>query len=310
MIATHTDPWLEFLSLSEWDRMVVTADRMQRWPDGALAEFLQRGLLRETTPQEAMDCPDCVGELCDILYLDNPVTGLTDIALCCPNCGPVEMTLDELRRWSIEWPGFVQFLAEGFEAQGGVRELVPDRLWRLGKTRWAGRPTTLFVGRAVHRDDFAAMTAELTRSTSAVLLYPRSAPEIDLPHPAVSLELACHWDGAALEFDVDYVSSQALPKLVDSGERRPRRDSNRATVKQRLKQELTAHLDALASHIRAELAAGRDPTLLPCPTRAELAIRCDSSPATVTRCFDEDRLLQQMWDSAHDLLEAIGRYQD
>jgi hypothetical protein len=168
----------------------------------------------------------------------------------------------------------------------------------------------LFIGRAVHRRDFSAMTAELTRSTSALLLYPRKPPEISFPHPAVSLDLACHWDGAGLEFDVEYVSSQAWPKPTDVAERRPRRDSNRATVKQRLKQELTAHHEALAGHVRAELAAGREPTLLPCPTRAELAIRCDTSPATVTRCFDEERPLQQLWDAAHDLLAAIGRYHD
>lgn len=304
MIATHTDPWLEFISLSEWDRMVVTADRMQRWPDGALAEFLQRGLLRETTPQEAMDCPDCVGELCDILYLDNPVTGLTDIALCCPNCGPVEMTLDELCRWSIEWPGFVQFLADGLGVRGAVEVIVPNRLWRLGKTYWSGRPATLFVGRALHRDDVPDLVAGLSHFNNALFLVPRDTPHHQFPHPVVTLDLVCRWNGTTLEFDAEFVQAQQKPAAPQPA--RPKKEGQRAAVRQRLRGELDAHITACREHVQAAIDVGREPTLLPFPNFDELARRCDTSKATVSRCLRDDVELRDLCQAARDLYRVLG----
>lgn len=300
-----TDPWLEYLALSEWDRMALVADRIRCWPDGALAEFLRLGLLRETTPLEALDCSECPGETCDILYLKNPVTGLVDIRLLCPHCGPVEMTLDELRRWSIEWLALVQFLAEGLSLRGGYAEVVPNRLWQLGKAYWSGRPASVFVGRALHRSDVPDLISHMSHFTNALFLVPKRTPTVPFGHPVVTLDLVCNWNGTGLEFDAEFVAAQRKPPVADPPAR-PKKEGNRTAVRQRLRAELDAHLAASGEHVQAALQFGREPTLLPFPNFDELARRCDTSKATVSRCLRDDAELRDLCLAARDLYRQLG----
>lgn len=306
MTTRQDDPWSAYLALAEWDDAPISQERVRHWPPGAVAEFERIGLLRPTAPVACLNCSECPDEPPrDVVWVPDPANGRQRALLPCSQCGPSEVSIDALRRWAIAWRALVPFLAAGLGATGAAEELNADRLWRLGKTRWAGRPTTLFVGRALHRQDASQILQDLERSSSAVVFVPKRLPTVPTHHPVVTLDLVCGWNGEQLEFDCEFAAAQALPKPATD----PRAAApGRAVIRQRLRAELHAHVDSVCHHVRQQVERGVEPTLLPCPTRAELARRCRSSPATVTRCFEEDRQLQQLWDDAHDLMHVLGRY--
>ena len=304
MMTTTTDPWAEYLSLSEWDRMTLVVELTSLWPAGAVEEFERLGLIRETTPLPAMHCSECSSEPAhDIVWIEHPRTGETIAIRPCSQCGPEQIPLEELRRWTIEWPGLVAFLAEGLGVRGEARELVPERLWQLGKVWWSGRPTTLFVGRALHRHDLGSIVAGVSHFKNAVFLVPRRPPTVAIQHPVVTLELVCGWNGQTLDFDAEFVAAQVPPPAA--APRSPKKRGHRTAVREKLRAELDAHVAASRNHVQAAIEFGREPTLLPFPSYEELARRCGTSKATVSRCLKDDPELKGLCSAARDLYRQL-----
>src|SRR5262249_40472026 len=121
--------------------------------------------------------------------------------LACRECGLSVVPFDGLRRWAVDLPGFLAALARAGGISGKPGEVVPGRLWRVGKARWSGRTREVFLGRDLVPTGHAAVASALSHHPKGILLLPtetavRSAAAA-VPNFSLALEsvLALGGDG-------------------------------------------------------------------------------------------------------------------
>lgn len=298
------DPWETCTGTLEFTEPSIAGEHIQNWPAGALEELRRLQLLFAAAPMEFGFCDECDEGGVHEVYWEGPENPL----ILCPQIGPCPMDADRLRLWEVNLRAFTQFLANGIEARGLLDELIPDQLWRLGKIYLHGAATTVFFARELkYWNPRQAAWNAIERFSNALVIVPEFIPLVQ-PHPIVTLREIAHWNGETIEFDLESLASQVRPRERRAKKQLPR-DASRISVRQRLKRELEQHLASACEQVRWQLDQGQEPTLLPCPTRAELARRCGTSPATVTRCFQEVPELERLWNHSLDLLHIIGMFQ-
>lgn len=300
---THDEnPWIEYLTLLDGPFEYVPRPE---WPDAVCDQFLDHGLVREAVPLNSVHCP-CEGRpICDVIWCERG--GERRPVRCCPTCGPTEMSISQVAQWQVSQAGHLAWLATLLSLRGTPESLVPHHLWRVGRLCGTQHSTTVFFGRALRACSPTAVNERLAQSRSAVLLVPRDTPDWAVPHPVIPLDVLITWAGATWSLQPELLALAPAPK---ARKRVPRRKKGpRLAVTQELREELVQHLRAARDHVQAARDCGREATLLPCPTRGDLAKRCRSSAATVSRCFAQDEELRRIWNLAHDL-DALTRSLD
>ena len=120
-----TDPWIDLLALCDYEPRVIAAEWTARWPVGVRSSFEAMGFLQPTEPLDALACPECPdAPFRDVRWVDDLETGQPKAYLCCPACGPVEISPEVLRCWTIAWPAIVEQVAGLLEVQGPVEVLT------------------------------------------------------------------------------------------------------------------------------------------------------------------------------------------
>lgn len=86
-------------------------------------------------------------------------------------------------------------------------------------------------------------------------------------------------------------------------ERRVKKRADRAANVEALKKELIEHIRAARDHAQAAVDFGREPELLPRPSRRELAERIGITESAASRCFSDPAAteLNLLWETAEDL---------
>jgi hypothetical protein len=244
-------------------------------------------------------------------WVEEAATGVRRAYVPCPNCGPVAVAPDSLRRWAVDVPAL---LAGVFAAAGGraaLAEVVPGHLWYLGTAPWLGRPRQAYFARAVYGHPRAAVLAALTPHPRAVLFHP-TAHAVRLwagatPNPSVALESVVGLGPDGLTFDpagVEGRLADAEPAVAGRPAKKPvPKRATRADKIARLTAELIAHLRDAREHAHSTGELTGVPVLLIPPTKTELGRRVGVSKSDVTRCFADAaaRELNLYWQVAHDL---------
>lgn len=285
---------------------------------GSCLELLVRlGVLREMAAAGSACCPDCqFGPQRRVEYVADSKTHARHGYIHCPQCGIVEVALDSLRRWRVDPAGFLAAVFSSAGVSGPATELIPGRLWRVGKVTWAGRRREVYFARCYRRDGGDTLVAEMSRRPKAILFVPTEAAAQRwagaVENLVIALESSFSLDGGSIRFDVEYVEG----RLVDAGltctarpQRPKRKRAERAAKIEALEKELIAHLRAARDHAYATRDRAGTPDLLPRPSQKQLAERTGLTEADVSRCLkDPDaRELRLYWQTAQDL-EAIMRW--
>src|SRR6266545_1209681 len=98
--------------------------------NGARNELLSLGVLREAAPSLYARCPGCAGGvLLQAQPLPNARTGVNELRLPCPACGPVPIHPDCLRRWSVDVGTLLGLVAAAAGMRSALAELVEGHLW-------------------------------------------------------------------------------------------------------------------------------------------------------------------------------------
>jgi hypothetical protein len=279
---------------------------------GADLELLLRlGVLRETTPAGSACCPECLfGPQHRVQYIADSTTHARHGYIHCPQCGIVEVALDSLRRWRIDPAGFLRAAFSDAGVSGPATEVMPGRLWLVGKVTWAARRREVYFARCYRRDDGSSLVTEMSRRPRAVLFTPTEAAARRwagaVENLVIALESALSLEDGSIRFDGEYVEG----RLADAGltgaakaERPKRKRAERAAKIEVLEKELIAHLRAARDYAYATMDRTGTPALLPRPSQKQLAERTGLTEADVSRCLKDSnaRELRLYWETAQDL---------
>lgn len=186
--------------------------------------LLQLGVLRlqHTTHTVICDaCPDGHFEEVVIIQFPEPRT-----YLWCPHAGRVQVPMDRLRQWTVDFRGIAECLVGAMDTAGTLDEIVPDRLWSLGTTRMGGRSREVFLARGTKWPDAATVfqsNERLNASRGSIILLPGQVPAESFFEPDRTMIVLCTavtLREDRLVFNNDHVESQIVP------------DQRRASVRQ------------------------------------------------------------------------------
>jgi hypothetical protein len=204
---------------------VFTGDDMKEWPESCLERLVGVGLLREAANARHVDCDACAtGHREGVQLIESPPGSGFRAYIVCPENGRVHVPPYRLRQWEIDLSSLARALADALPAAAGVEELVPDRVWLVGKTTLGGQATEAFLVRGATWRDFQVVLAGARRfqeTTERVVLVADIVPGDEVwggDVPAVfALRGLARLQGSSLVVDRSH-----LDRLLSRGRRRVR----------------------------------------------------------------------------------------
>jgi len=291
---------------SEVESSVFTSEETRVWPTGTLAALSGLGLLREASTATHVTCDACTeGHAEEVMRLSYP-DGEPRFFIQCPEHGRIEVDCDQLRQWSVDFSAMARLLGQVLGAKGEPQELVPSRIWKIGRVSLAGRSRVAWMGRGLAWSDVMAFRDVLPRGNSPVLFYlgraPRDGTLTLKPDAVIDLALLVSLSDGQLVLDRGALEEQLSATQSERAKKTPRKRAPRTTAIDALEKALIEHIRAARDHIFSEERAGRPGFLPPRPKKKELAILCGLSPSRVTHAFHDENAhtLRMLWDLAAD----------
>jgi hypothetical protein len=159
-----SDPLSVIWEHADIEDAVIDGDDVLAWPPGWLECLERRGLVRQIESARCVPCDACeVGHVEDVVCIESPPGTPMRAYILCPTEGRVNVPLERLRQWRSDFPGLASAIAGGLSLSGGVDEVVPGRIWSLGRTTIAGQSRGLFLGRGLVWPDAAGVVGSARR---------------------------------------------------------------------------------------------------------------------------------------------------
>ncbi len=131
-------------------------DDVNGWEPGALESLTSAGVLRPGELATSVTCSGCERACIeDVEFVGDGEESPRAYVVCSEreDMGRVEVPLERLRTWVVDLGGMAQHLKGSLTGRGPVEELVPGRVWSLGRVTFtAGRADT-FLARGTSWDD-------------------------------------------------------------------------------------------------------------------------------------------------------------
>ena len=226
---------------------IISAHIAELWPEGVHQQLIALGLLHEAERAERVRCPECHEHEEEVLAVSGP-GGKTRFVISCPKVLRAEVPPTALQQWRVDHSVLVSSLASTLSLTGKPKELVADRLWRLGRTKWNDQSRDVLYARGLHWKDGASVRAELVRSRKPIVFVPLRRPPNEfwrtIPPVLVLSHVAMFGDGCidieALEVAAAIHDADALATsdreivLTEDGLRRMIRQQVKAEEKMNL----------------------------------------------------------------------------
>lgn len=280
-------------------------DDVAGWPAGALDRLVAAGVVAEAGAAAAVRCPGCDHDHVEpVRWVGTPVRRAF---VTCPEAGLVRVDPAALRRWAVDPRAVAVAVLRLAGGTGAPAEVVPGRLWHLGRIRAAGRARDAYLARGVNAETRPAVAAALAGRPSAVVFVPTEAAAArwgGAPrNPLVAVESAVPLGPEGLTFDPAAVEARVPDAGPTAGKKvTPKRAVREAAIA-KLTTELREHLRTARDHAYATLALSKTAKLLKRPTQLQLAKRTGLSKWVVSRCLRDKsaHVLRHLWAAALDL---------
>jgi hypothetical protein len=296
----------------------VRHDDLPKFPDGELDRLLAAGLFIPAPPTQRLRCDEC-GDLHEVLLLRRDNSPEVGALLLCGHFGAHRIPIERLSRWEMSISRFVDVITGQLQPVGDRAELVPSRVWRLGKVRWNDASRHVVFARGLHRNDARQILASCALPNRSVILVPSKFPvqkEVqELASAVFPLDTLLAWHQGKLQFnhrEVESLLAMDPPPAATETARQPvPKRATRTALIESLQRELEEHLRTARDYAVDTLERTGVPRLLPRPTKEFLAKRLGVNKSTVSRCFEDASAgqLRLLWEVAADvdqLLSAAG----
>lgn len=171
-----------------WERADIEkprfpGDEVNTWDEGTLELFISAGLVRQIESSGSVVCDAC-GEhhIEEVTYIESPPGSPIRAYIHCPENGRVHVPLHRLKQWEIDFNSLASSIASTLTLTGSTEEIVPGRIWFLGKATLGESPRELFLTRGLTWIDAQQVLKDSSRLNSAyaVVFVPGVAPPDEL----------------------------------------------------------------------------------------------------------------------------------
>lgn len=153
-------------------------------------ELMRLGFFREVESATSIICPECHTHREEVIVRPGP-RGTSRYFIACPSRLRVEIPPASLRQWLLDATVVAGALATLLQLGGQCAELIPNRVWRLG--RWTARGATrdCLLVRGLARPDAAEYRRAITAAKRPIAFIPGALPkpEFWLGHPPPLIRL-------------------------------------------------------------------------------------------------------------------------
>jgi len=140
---------------------LFNADEVAAWPEGSLETLTALGLLREDAPAKVITCPGCDMQCLKEVELVGEGQGARGLIICDQreDMEPIEVPLENLRRWSVDVRVLANSLALLVGESRQAEEMAQGRLWWLGRATFRAGRSDVFLARGASWRDGAPVIA-------------------------------------------------------------------------------------------------------------------------------------------------------
>jgi hypothetical protein len=296
---------------ADYPAPLLTAEDLTSLPALAATRLRQLGILREGMTASHVACDACseghVEAVDQIAYPD----GQTRFFINCPENGRTEVPRERLLQWSVDYSPLLQALASALSARGSPTEVIPGRVWNLGRAALAGKSKALWAGRGLSWPDAVQVAAALPKGRSPVVFFIGQPPDdglLAVPRESIiELRTVLHLD-KDLSVDAGAIESQMTGTAEEPKKKQAKKQTQRDATVGALKRELHQRILSLKSALRRAEDIG-EPFELPRLTQKDLAAAIKASRSAVSRAVRKsgDRELGILLQTAEDI-DLIRRY--
>lgn len=268
---------------------VLAAEDLAGISLAAVKGLIELGVLREAGPATHVVCDACHEQHVERVVMTKYPSGQTRFFIPCPENLRVEVPRERLPQWAVDFAPLLAALATALGAAEALTEVVPRRVWSLGRASLAGKSKPIWAARGLAWPDARQVVAALPQGRSPLLFFLGHGPDdglVDVPREAI-IELRTvvrMKDGVIV--DREAIERQLTDVAALPAVKPPNKQSRRDATVGALKRELHERILSLKSAIRhaddSETAFD-----LPRLTQKELAKAIKVSESSMSRAIAE-----------------------
>ena len=157
-----------------------SGDEVASWPAGLERRLVGAGLIRRDDNAETVVCDACDdGHVAEVVSMVSPPGSKPRGYIWCPEAGRVAVPPERLMQWVVDFAGLAGAVATALDLAGIMEEVVPVRIWYLGKATIAGRSREVFFGRGLEwadASDTVSRCERLNASRGRLMFVPGAQP--------------------------------------------------------------------------------------------------------------------------------------
>jgi hypothetical protein len=277
--------------------------------------FPAQRLFRQAGIASVVSCPSCPdGHSEEVVLLEGP-DGASRYVIPCPESLYVEIPPEQLRQWTIDFDSLANLAATALSLGGRCTVLVPGRLWRLGRTKWADGSRDVLFARGLAWADAKTVVNRATHATRPIVFVADRTPPPQIwpgrVPPLIALSQVATLCDGRLELDLDavFAAIREADTAAASQTSTFTVDQLRDVVRQQLKAEEWTHLpdDAFAEAYRREGSYRKAAAFLSQATGREItkekvanAVQRLGGAAAVLRSDDSDSIVRTVVSQRRD----------
>jgi hypothetical protein len=291
---------------------VFTAEELVGGPQ-VVTRLTELGVLRPASTATHVICDACDEHHVECVIPIKYPSGQTRFFIRCPENGRVEVSRDRLLQLAVDYTPLLAALAKALSAQEPIAEVVPRRVWNLGRVSLAGKSKPIWAARGLAWPDAGQIAASLPKGRSPILFFLGQAGDdglLDVPRESIIEMRTVMSMNDDLVVDVQAVERQVSDVAVPSVTKKTKKQTQRDATVGALKRELHERILSLKSAIRHADDADK-PFDLPRVTQKQLAEAIGVKPPAVSRAITKSgdlelRILLQTVESI-DMVRKYSR---
>ncbi len=135
---------------------------------GNESALLRTGLIRQADNASNVICDACGdGHIEEVIFVESPTDSGLRAYIQCPENGRVSVPFERLKCWTIDFQVLTGAVSKALSLTGKPEELLPGRIWFLGKGTFAGYAREVFFARGLTWIDAGNILDRTSRILSA-----------------------------------------------------------------------------------------------------------------------------------------------